>query len=157
MFKYTLRRNAEIIVVSHYGKYVGAETDEAILSILETQTLAERRQLKFVIQDFFAVEEMGLHNTDVARRRMFFKKLSKLFDTQDPEAIFAHLSIYQIMPERVDILDILRQRESKLAQYHAYPIDLIRRKSLVETLLELGEDKLPPEKDWLSPSETYKH
>ena len=122
MFKYTLRRNAEIIVVSHYGKYVGAEADEAILSILETQTLAERRRLKFLIQDFFA-----------------------------------HLSIYQIMPERVDILDILRQRESKLAQYHAYPIDLIRRKSLVETLLELGEDKLPPEKDWLSPSETYNH
>ncbi len=122
MFKYTLRRNAEIIVVSHYGKNVGAEADEAILSILETQTLAERRRLKFLIQDFFA-----------------------------------HLSIYQIMPERVDILDILRQRESKLAQYHAYPIDLIRRKSLVETLLELGEDKLPPEKDWLSPSETYNH
>ena len=122
MFKYTLIRNAEIIVVSHYGKYVGAEADEAILSILKTQTLAERRRLKFVIQDFFA-----------------------------------HLSVYQIMPESADILDMLRQRESKLAQYHAYPIDLIRRKSLVETLLELGEDKLPPEKDWLSPSETYKH
>ena len=122
MFKYTLIRNAEIIVVSHYGKYVGAEADEAILSILKTQTLAERRRLKFVIQDFFA-----------------------------------HLSVYQFMPERADILDMLRQRESRLAQYHAYRIDLIRRKSLVETLLELGEDKLPPEKDWLSPSETYKH
>ncbi len=68
MFKYTLIRNAEIIVVSHYGKYVGAEADEAILSILKTQTLAERRRLKFVIQDFFAVEEMGLRDTDVARR-----------------------------------------------------------------------------------------
>ena len=157
MLKYTLIRNAEIIVVSHYGKYVGAEADEAILSILKTQTLAERRRLKFVIQDFFAVEEMDLHDTDVARRVIFFKKLSELFDTQDPEAFFTHLSIYQIMPERADILDMLRQRESKLAQYHAYPIDLIRRKSLVETLLELGEDKLPPEKDWLSPSETYKH
>ncbi len=86
MFKYTLIRNAEIIVVSHYGKYVGAEADEAILSILKTQTLAERRRLKFVIQDFFAVEEMDLHDTDVARRVIFFKKLSELFDTQDPEA-----------------------------------------------------------------------
>ena len=100
---------------------------------------------------------MDLHDTDVARRVIFFKKLSELFDTQDPEAFLTHLSIYQIMPERADILDMLRQRESKLAQYHAYPIDLIRRKSLVETLLELGEDKLPPEKDWLSPNETHKH
>lgn len=100
---------------------------------------------------------MGLRNTDVARRSIFFKKLSELFDTQDLEAIFAHRVIYQIMPERVDILDMLRQRVRKLAQYHAYQIDLIPRRSLVETFLELGEDKLPPEKDWLSPNETYKH
>ena len=72
MFKYTLIRNAEILVVSHYGKYVGAEADEAILSILKTQTLAERRRLKCVIQDFFAVKEMGLRNTDVARRSYLF-------------------------------------------------------------------------------------
>ena len=91
MFKYTLIRNAEILVVSHYGKYVGAEADEAILSILKAQTLAERRRLKFVIQDFFAVEEMGLRDTDVARRSYpSLEKLSELFDTQDPEAIFAH-------------------------------------------------------------------
>ena len=90
MFKYTLIRNAEILVVSHYGKYVGAEADEAILSILKTQTLAERRQLKFVILDFFAVEEMDLRNTDVARRSILFRKLLELFDTQDLEALFAH-------------------------------------------------------------------
>jgi hypothetical protein len=124
MFKYTLIRNAEILVVSHYGKYVGAEADEAILSILKTQTLAERRRLKFVILDFFAVKEMGLRNTDVARRSILFRKLLELFDTQDLEAIFAHRVIYQIMPERVDILDILRQRDWKLAQYHAYQIPL---------------------------------
>ena len=116
MFKYTLIRNAEILVVSHYGKYVGAEADEAILSILKTQTLAERRRLKFVILDFFAVKEMGLRNTDVARRSILFRKLLELFDTQDLEAIFAHRVIYQIMPERVDILDILRQRDWELAR-----------------------------------------
>ncbi|MDA7772575.1 hypothetical protein N8993_00120 [Pseudomonadales bacterium] len=121
MFKYTLIRNAEIIVVSHYGKYVGAEADEAILSILKTQTLAERRRLKFVIQDFFAVEEMDLHDTDVARRVIFFKNLSELFDTQDPEAFLTHLSIYQIMPERAGTCRYFRHAQTERIEARAIP------------------------------------
>ena len=112
MFKYTLIRNAEIIVVSHYGKYVGAEADEAILSILKTQTLAERRRLKFVIQDFFAVEEMDLHDTDVARRVIFFKKLSELFDTQDPEA-FLPILVFTRSCRNVPIFWTCSDRENR--------------------------------------------
>ena len=154
MFKYSLLRNAEIIVVCHYGKYVGAEADEAMLSILGKLTLAERRQLKYVIQDFFAVEEMSLHDTDVARRMGFFRKLSKLYQTQNLEETLASIGIYQILPERNDILAILNERGRKLGDYNAAKINLLPRTSLAETLLEIGEGKVPSEKDWLGPSDT---
>ncbi len=154
MFRYTLLRGPEIIVVSHYGDYVGAEADKAMLSILGSRTLAERHQLKFVIQDFSAVEKMSLHDTDFSRRTRYFDKLKKLFEKQDLASIFNNISVYQVRPDRIDIFDTLVLREKKLRQYHEYQIDLIQRNSLAEALLALGENKVPSEKDWISPSET---
>ncbi|MDG1441228.1 MAG: hypothetical protein P8R02_00930, partial [Pseudomonadales bacterium] len=65
MYKYVLLKDAEVIVVSHYGKYEGAESDEAMLAILETMSLAEKDRIKVVIQDYSRVREMTLNDTDM--------------------------------------------------------------------------------------------
>ena len=151
MFKYAILGDSEVVITSHYGKYEGAEADEAMLAILETMSLAEKDRIKVVIQDYSRVREMTLNDTDMARTSIFRSKLIEHFSVEKVSVLMSKIVLYFVRPTRPDVLAMHLERTERAHKPYGAEFSYLVSGSLSSALQEVGVNELPSDEEWLNP------
>lgn len=156
MYKYVLLKDAEVIVVSHYGNQEGAEADHALLAILERMSITEKNRFRAVVHDYSRVSAMTLNDTDMSRVESFRKKLARHFGCNEISAFRSKIARYIVRPIRPDILAIHLERVTRVHKHHDPDFNYIISGSLSSALQAREINELPNDEEWLRPNPANK-
>ena len=103
MYKSCLFREHLLLLIQHYGEYIGAEGDGAILDVISSFSRDEKDldYVKFIVFDLSRITKISLNDSDRARIHIFEKNLLKLITQKGgvSATIFREVRIIHILPE----------------------------------------------------------
>ena len=82
MFRYKYIEDLNLLVVRHYGEYIGAENQTAILDAYASLSPEHRASIRQILTDKSQVTHADLADTDRARIQFFYKSMQELMPTQ---------------------------------------------------------------------------
>ena len=92
MFKAKLFKEDQLLLIQHYGEFVGAETKDALLYVMSSFSREEKdiEQYKFVVNDLSRITSISLKDSDAARTASFESNLQRLIRVKGgiPEILF---------------------------------------------------------------------
>jgi len=125
MYKaYADNKHGSIFII-HYGEYIGAESQDSIIQVLQKMSLEKRRSITSVISDKRQCREATLQDTDYAKAKIFYKRIAELFHL--PEEHLANYlknvrHVHLLSQEQVDYAVFLE----RLQRTEAFIKDVVR-------------------------------
>ncbi|MBT5153856.1 MAG: hypothetical protein HOM44_07185 [Gammaproteobacteria bacterium] len=105
-----------LLTLVHWGELVGAETDEAILSVLAKMPLLKRRKIIRIGIDWRKVDAATLQDTDGARVRNSAQQLKQLleFTSEEYDKHLEAIKFARWIDPRAPVSEVLIERLNRV-------------------------------------------
>lgn len=134
-FSFKINDQWGLLNLVFWGELAGAETDEALLSVVGDMSLPERRKIIRIGIDWRKVNAASLQDTDGARVKNSTKRFKELlgFSSAEWDTHFKNLKQATLIDPFAPVAEVLVERLNRVSgQYHNQLVNLQRANQIDE-------------------------